>query len=208
MVIAGANFRVRFQYLVQKIAKNGKVPLTIVRAGKKVSVQLPVVAEHPMLIPDLKGEYPSYFVYGPIVFSAATAQFVAGISTATAMNFFAYIGSPLITRRGDKPAFDGEELVVISSPFFPHKLSKGYSNPASDVVSTINGTPIKNLRHCVQVLRDCRDDYICIHCAERAFESLVFPRKEMLAATDEILNDNGVRSQATPAELAVWNGKK
>ncbi len=208
MVIVGANLRVRFQYLVQKIAKNGKVPLTIVRAGKKVSVQLPVVAEHPMLIPDLKGEYPSYFVYGPIVFSTATAQFVAGISTATAMNFFAYIGSPLITRRGDKPAFDGEELVVISSPFFPHKLSKGYSNPASDVVSTINGTPIKNLRHCVQVLRDCRDDYICIHCAERAFESLVFSRKEMLAATDEILNDNGVRSQATPAELAIWNGKK
>ena len=37
MIKLGANLRVRFQYLVQKIAKNGKVPLTVVRAGKGTS---------------------------------------------------------------------------------------------------------------------------------------------------------------------------
>ena len=29
----------------------------------------------------------------------------------------------------------------------------------------------------------------------------------MLAATDEILTDNGVRSQGSPDTLAVWNRK-
>jgi len=34
-----------------------------------------------------------------------------------------------------------------------------------------------------------------------------FPRNEMLAATEEILTDNGVRSQGSPDTLAIWNAK-
>jgi hypothetical protein len=36
---------------------------------------------------------------------------------------------------------------------------------------------------------------------------MVFPRTKMLAATDEILNDNGIRSQGSPDVLAVWKAK-
>jgi len=35
----------------------------------------------------------------------------------------------------------------------------------------------------------------------------VFPRAAMVAATDEILNDNGVRAQGSPDTLAIWQGK-
>ena len=42
MVKLGDNLRVRFTYLVQKTARNGKVPLTVVRAGKEIHVELPV----------------------------------------------------------------------------------------------------------------------------------------------------------------------
>ncbi len=34
------------------------------------------------------------------------------------MAMLTYNGSPLMTRMVDKPAFEGERLVVISSPFF------------------------------------------------------------------------------------------
>ena len=36
---------------------------------------------------------------------------------------------------------------------------------------------------------------------------MVFRRAEMLTATDEILTDNGVRSQGSPDMLAIWNAK-
>jgi hypothetical protein len=36
---------------------------------------------------------------------------------------------------------------------------------------------------------------------------LVFPRKEMVAATDDILSDNGVRAQGSPELMQVWSGK-
>ena len=66
------------------------------------------------------------------------------------------IGSPLVTRRGDQPRFDGEELVVVTSPMFPHRIGKGYDNPLSKVVKEINGVRIKNLRHLVEILRDSK----------------------------------------------------
>jgi hypothetical protein len=212
MVKIGPNLRVRFAYLIQKVAKNGKVPLTVVRAGKELKIELPVPVSYPAAIPPLGGAYPSYFVYGPVVFSEATAEFLSGVSREkNGMEWlmgFSYLGNPLATRMGDKQAFDGERLVVISSPFFPHKLAKGYSQHIGQVVKAINGLAIKNLPHLVEVLRDCKDQFIAIefgglHPAER----LVFPRAEMLAATDDILNDNGIRSQGSPDVLGRWSAK-
>lgn len=203
MVKVGANLRLRFQYLVQKVAKQGMVPLTVLREGKPLNLQIPVPSNRPMLIPDLQGAYPSYFVYGPLVFSNATAQFASGNNHLMGMLLF--YGSPLATRRGQGPAFPGEELVIVASPFFPHKLAQGYSNPMAEVVKSINGIPIKNLRHLVQILRDLKDEFVELAFAREGTESMIFPRKDMLAATDDILTDNGIRSQGSPDTLAVWN---
>jgi PDZ domain len=208
MVRIGENLRVRFQYLIQQLAKDGKLPLTVLRAGKELTIELPVATERTMLIPDLEGEYPSYFIYGPLVFSGATTQFVGPLSSnAKAISALSALGNPLVTRRGEKPAFPGEELVLISSPFFPHKLAKGYDNPISRVVQTINNTPIKSLRHLVTVLHDSQDEFITIKFEGRSTEALVFSRKEIMAATDDILSDNGVRAQGSSEVMAIWNAK-
>lgn len=208
MVKIGENLRVRFQYLIQQLSRNGSVTLGLLRAGKELSVELPVPTERPMLIPDLEGEYPPYFIYGPLVFSTATTQFVGPLSSnAKAINALNFIGNPLTTRRGDKPVFPGEELVLVASPFFPHKLAKGYDNPISRVVQSINNTDIKNLAHLVTVLRDSKDEFITIKFAGRATEALVFTRKDIIAATDEILNDNGVRAQGSADTLKIWTAK-
>ena len=196
--------RVRFQYLIQKITRNGRVPLTIVRAGQSQRIELPVSARRPLVIPDLEGTYPSYFVYGPIVFSSATRLFLGGLNSAGIA--LAASGSPLARRLSDRPSFADESLVVVSSPFFPHKLSKGYSQAQSNVVEKVNGVTIRSLNHLVATLRDAKDEFIVFEFAGRKLETLVFPRKEMAAATEEILNDNGVRAQGSPDTLAVWQG--
>src|SRR5258708_35356794 len=82
MVEAKDNLRLRFQYMVQRLAKDGKVPLTIVRDGKEQVVQVPVDPRHDELIQSLKNKYPSYFIYGPLVFSAATSEFLQGLENA------------------------------------------------------------------------------------------------------------------------------
>jgi hypothetical protein len=146
-------------------------------------------------------------VFGPLVFSTATQQFVGGLNTTGALTALSATASPLSTRRTDRPAFDGESLVVVSSPFFPHKLSKGYGNPISRVVQKVNGVDVKNLNHLVELLRTSKDEFLVFDFAGRSSETLVFPRKEMIDATEEILNDNGVRAQGSPDTMGVWNQK-
>jgi S1-C subfamily serine protease len=214
MIKLPSGLRLRFGYLLQKLAVDGKVPLTIIRDGQPLQVQLPVVTERSMLIAPKPGLYPSYFIYGPLVFSDVGMSFANGFfaspaSTSTTLSNslnLSLLGNPLVTRRGDKPAFPGEELVIIPSPLFPHKLSKGYGNPFGRIVESINGTKVRNLAHLVELLRDTTRDYTIIVFAGHA-ESFVFSHKDMLAASNDILSDIGVRSQGSPDMLSLWNGK-
>lgn len=205
MIRLNDNLRVNFRYKVQHQARDGRVTLTVIRQGKELSVIHPVPTERPMLIDDLDGAYPPYFILGPVVFSIGSSSFSATHRMSGSVT--SVFSSPLITRRGDRPAFDGEQLVVISSPFFPHKLAKGYANPSGVVVGKINGVAIRSLRHCVEVLRDNTDPFIRIEPAQQA-ESYVFARKEMLDSTEEILTDNGVRYQGSTELLAIWQARK
>ena len=208
MVKVGPGLRLRFQYRVQQLAKNGKLPLTIVRGGKTMEVQVPVTAGRKLLIADLDGGYPSYFIYGPIVFSRASAEFLSFMANSSnAMSAYSYIKSPLVTRRGDSPTAEREELVVVSSPFFPHKLTSGYSNRFGSVIYSINKVPVRSLAHLVALLRDSKDEMIVIHFDQRAGETMVVRRKEMVEATESVLSDNGIRAQGTRDMLDIWAKK-
>ncbi len=208
MVKLGANLRVRFQYRVQQLAKDGKLPLTVVRGGRSLTIALPVGRARKLLISDLDGGYPPYFIYGPIVFSRASAEFLGGVSgNPNVLQALAYNASPLMTRRGDEPEGGRDELVIVSAPFFPHKLVSGYSNRFGAVIYSINQVPVKNLRHLVALLRDLKDELVVIHFDQRAGETMVMPRRAMVEATEAILTDNGIRQQGSAELMEVWSGK-
>ena len=218
MIRVAGGPRVYFKYLVQHAATNGNIRLTVERASKSLPVDVPVRTTRPMLVTNLAGAYPSYFICGPLVFSSATVDFFTGLATPTtsatstaaslrALTVLAAEGNPLMKRLRDAPAFEGEGLVMVASPLFPHRLSKGYSNPLAQVVKSVNGTPVKNLYHLVELLRDSTNENITIEFDRREGETMVFPRREFIDATDEILTDNGIRSQGSPDTLRVWNAR-
>jgi len=207
MIALDGNVRVSFEYLVQKDVRDGKVPLTIVRHGAVLHVEEPIAYDRPLLIPKLEGQYPSYFIYGPIVFSAANAAMLAGIQAkAQLLAMLSFVGSPLVTERGSAPSAQRQELVVIAAPFFPNRLVEGYGNHVGSVVYSVNGTRIVSLGQLVAVLRDLKSDYVTIDFDGRKIESLVFPRAALTAATQEVLTDNGIRAQGSPDMLAIWQG--
>jgi len=209
MVRLNEKLRLRFTYFVQHFARGGKVPLTVVRGGKEVPVEVPVSTTRPQVISQLVGDYPPYFIYGPLVFSVATedlvSAFASGNMASMAFNALSATGSPLISRRNDKPAFDGEELVLVPAPFFPHKLTKGYANMIMCVLESVNGMKVKNLKHLVEILRDSKDEYLVFETAGRGGEAPVFPREALAASTEEVLTDNGIRTQGSPELILVWN---
>lgn len=187
--------RMRFMYYVARTAKDGKVPMTILRDGKKLDVSVPVSPKRDFLIPMLEDGYPDYFIYGPVVFTAATQEYVRALGS-NGLGALLALESPLLSRLYQRPKEPSEQLVVIATRMFPDKSIKGYDNRPFGVIATLNEKPVKSLRSLAEMLRDSKDEFLRFGMADRS-ESLVFRRKEMESLTDEILSNEGIRYQAS-----------
>lgn len=218
MVRLENGLRFSFSYFVPKLIKDGKFPATVVRNGETMEVQVPAGPRPEKVIKPLKGAYPEYFVYGPVVFIEGTSDYMEGIrkllsSPSSSQHAAAYSlvaslisrKSPLITRSEDEPAFDGEQLVMVAIPLLPHRISKGYRGPSLSVLAKINGIPIKNMKHMVQVLRDAKEEQIKFEFAEKDATYLVFNRKQIEEAMEDILIDNAIVRQGSKELLMEWN---
>jgi len=211
MIKLAGNLRVAFGYLINQTVTNGKAPLTVIREGRTMRLEVPVISNFPMVMPNLKGSYPSYFVYGPLSFSYATSDLLTVLMSSQTASILTPVllnqGSPLLRRWGDSPEFEGEQLVIVTA-FFPHELSRGYNDPTAQVVKSVNGVPVKNLAHLVEILRDAKEPFITVDFDGRNTDTLVFRRAEMVAGTDDILTDNSVRNQGSGDMMAIWNAGK
>ncbi|HEX9445040.1 MAG TPA: trypsin-like peptidase domain-containing protein [Candidatus Binatia bacterium] len=200
------DLRLSALYLVQKHAKNDMLDVNVIRAGLPMRLSVPVERQRELVVPYLKNRSPRYFIYGPLVFCAASQEYIDKMGNQWEL-FHTRAGNPLIIRRFDKPAFVGEEMVVVCAPMLPHPIAKGYDDPNSYVVGEVDGIPIKNLKHFVEVLRDGKSPDVTIKFARmtnRNRENLVFDRSALLAATDDILKDFGIRYPFSEDLRPVW----
>ena len=190
--------RVDYRYLVQKLAVDGRVPVKVYRDGGPLAMMLPVTKGPATrkVLPKLMGREPSYFVWGPLAFAASTDDYLDDFDReGMASRWYPYLTynqSPLVARRGDFPRFDGEQMVV-AVDLFPHKISKGYTDPSSFVVEAVDGTKVRNLRHLAELLRDGKGERTTITFSDKGSGVFVFDRKEVQDAAEEILNENGIR---------------
>jgi S1-C subfamily serine protease len=201
MIRVKENLRLAYPYVVPRLARGDRVPVTVLRQGRSQAIDLPVIRDRRSLLRRLEGKYPPYFVYGPLVFSSATS------SLARVLEGQMPEGSPLAARWNDEVAFDGEELVVVTT-MLPHKIGKGYGDPSGQVVKQVNGSRIRNLRHLVETLRTVADPYVEFEFHEKYVETLVFDRKEVLAAMEDILSDNSIGNQCSTDLRKAWQGDK
>lgn len=204
MVDYGDNLRLPFPSLVTRLGKDGIVPAKLIRDGKPLDVGMIITREDDQLIKPYSGRYPSYFVHGPLVFSPAMEEAVAMYAQA---NPLAMLGSPLDRRSGDQVAFPGEQLVMVAAPMMPHPITRGYDDPVGLVVKDVDGIPIKNIGHLVEVIRDARGEFLTIRFFGDFAETLVFPRQAMEQATADLMGENGIPRRCSEDLMAAWNAR-
>jgi S1-C subfamily serine protease len=205
MVQVRDNLRLSFLYLVPKLARDGSVPLRIVRAGNTREIRLPVDRDDARLLRSYDGRQPSYFVCGPMVFSPVMAD-----AASVYLRYNPSIvgrNSPILTRGNDRVNAPGEELVVVTAPMLPHRMTKGYGEPFGQVLDSVNGTKIRSLRHLVETVRDCKDEFITFRFAEDHAETLVFRRQVLLGATEPLMSQNGIPRRGSDDVLPIWSAK-
>ena len=203
--------RIQFSYLIQRTAKDGKVRLDLLRDGKPLAIDLPVPrrGERPLLMPSLFESPPPYLVWGPLVLTIASDEYAEGFEEGdNAEDWLPRLiarKSPIVSRRRDRPAFDGERLVVLSD-LLPHRLAQGYEG-TSVVVDEVDGVKVKNLRHLAERLRDASGDRVVITFRDTTADVLVLDRKGVLDATEEILAEFGIRKPYSDDLKPVFEAK-
>lgn len=202
-IILHDDLRLHFAYLIQHLSKNGRVQVAVLRAGKEIKLDLPLTPERDHLIPYLKDQYPRYFIYGPLVCSPATQDFLRFLKGPQQANLLQR-ASPLVTRLTENRSFEGEELVVVASSMFSHTITKGYDNPYTQIISQVNGAAVRNFHHFVELMRDVSDPYLELTFAGRHVETMVFRKDDMGPATEDILSENGIRFQYSEDVAAIW----
>ena len=191
-----------FQFRVPELAENGTVRLQILRDKQPMTVEVPVRRKPERVISSLDGAYPRHFIYGPMVFMPASTEMIRAAGTK-GLAFFLAMESPLLARISDKPALDGEELVVFR--LLTHRSTKGYGTSPYGVVKALNGEPIANLNDLVVRLRDTNKEFVTIEPAGR-HETVVFRSGDMATITEDILNDEGIRYQYSDDLKELWQG--
>lgn len=207
MVRLRNDLRLHFQNFIPEFVEDGTIPLTIFRDGESQEVRTPVFLGRSQLIPMLEYDYPDYAIVGPLVFMPAVYEFVEPVmADSRGFSFFASRKSVLISRFSEAPAFDGEQLVIISNRMFPHPIRKGYGNPMLNVLSHINDEKVKNLEHAVTLIRDATGEFLEFTFAGHT-ESVVFKREEFLESTETILESEGIRYQFSKSLRGIWDSE-
>lgn len=204
LITIGDNLRLNWAYEIPRLAKDGTVPVTVLRDGKEIKLDVPVASKRDELIPAIGDDYPEYFIVGPLVFSPARREHLINFYTP----FLALQGNPAALRADQVKDFPGEEIVLIVSDFLPNPITKGYEIVYKPAVKELNGIKVKSLAHLVQMIRDSDDDYLKFTFYDKGQETLVFNRQDLLDTTEEILEDNSIRNQGSDRFMKIWDTDK
>ncbi len=199
-VDVGDNLRIACDYLVPRLAAGGIVPVTVWRRGASVQVDAPVYSSPQRLVRYLADEQPSYLICGPLVFTPLYQELAERLDADSLI----WTSSAIAARRRDRRTAEEQELVVVPCPLLPHRIASGYEVLYPMVLAKLNGDKVRSLRHLGERIRDLSEEYLVFEWADSSTQAMVFRRSEILQATGEILESNGIRAACSSDLAGLW----
>ena len=194
---------VEWEYQVSWSGADGGLDLTIWRDKQLLEVRAETVLETPRRMLDLRGEYPSYYIYGPVTFIEVSVQFLNSCHP-TYLGLQQKRGWPVVQEIYEPPSAESERLVVTTHSLLSHRIQKGYDPLLWSLLRKVDGVPVRDLRHLASLLEEhgpeatfLEFDSGGIHDTNnpdrRGKQDLVFKHSEVLRTREEILETAGIR---------------
>lgn len=171
----------------------------ILRGGKPMTFELPAYTRANRVIrsyPD--GNFP-YLVYGPLVFSPLHEDLLSDVG-----GWMIFRQSPITPYLEDDRPSDGREFVSVACPLLSSPIGRGYEVIPGQTVKSVNGKTFRNFREFVQLLRDTKDEFVVFEFNESGPERIVLRSAEIEAATEKLMDSNGIRRQCSKDVRDIW----
>ncbi|MEQ9096047.1 MAG: trypsin-like peptidase domain-containing protein [Phycisphaerales bacterium] len=200
------DLRLYFEYFVHHgLNDDDTVTLGVLRDGEQIEVRSPVVRGDDDFYEPLDNTYPSYMVFGPLVFTPVYQAHVYGLD----LDRMAARRSPIVKRAftGKDPDAEIQEFVILAGGLLNHRVNVAYEVPPFSTLKSINGTAITSLAHCVKTLKELAsssEEFIIFEFHDRGADRLVYKRTDILASIEDVLNENGIRRPISSDLEDLW----
>ena len=124
------------------------VPAKVLRGGQVLDVSFPAIRKSLRVRPFMHGKKPDYYVLGGFVFSTLSLDFLR-LDVSFHDDILA-----------ERTAPDDEAVVI--TDVLADSATEGYLGVGGSLVRTVNGVKVRNLRHLVEIVESCHDEFLRI----------------------------------------------
>ena len=190
--------------------RDGNLPVTVFRDGRQIKLEVPIDSDQRWAVRDTRRGFTLLHLRPPGLLRGDEHRCPAACAFrqkgrrrehAQADEF----GQSHLLADGRSIRFSRREARDRGLSHVQPQAQQGLRGSYTYPVSQANGTRIRDLKHLVELLRDARGDFVEFTFQGRFTDKIVFDRKRAVAATEEVLNDNGIRQQCSSDMAKVWD---
>lgn len=150
--------RTHYSYLIQNKQIGEEIEIVILRNGQKktVNVELDTPIQDIQLVRIQNDILPSYYIYGGLVFSTLTINYLKDWGS----QWFRKAPAELISVAKFNTKTKKDEEVVLLIRVLASNVNLGYHENENLVIKKVNGTDISNLKQLVAIVENSKDDFI------------------------------------------------
>ena len=128
------------------------VKLELLRDGTVQTAELPVRKIAEQVEPYLYDRHPEYFIIGGLVFTRLTRSYLRVFGNAS-------LPVNISKKLNEEKENPGDNVVILDQVLLD-EVNVGYQFLDSEVLVSINGQKVHNLREAVEMVENCKDEYI------------------------------------------------
>ena len=141
-----------------------KLSVTILRNNKKLTVNIPLKTRKPRINSKEYDKTPTYYVFAGLVFQPISSGYLEA-NQAMQPSLLSYV--PEYTLQGyskqipDRIQSKRKQVVVLSH-ILPDIINDGYKDMEGSVIYSINNTPVEDLKHLIEIIKNAKGTYLKI----------------------------------------------
>ena len=177
--------RTHFKYALDQHAYDDPAEITLLRDGKKMTVQ--VSGKNKLANPTLArkqvfNELPDYYIYGGVVFVPLNMNLIKRWGQdwrqKAPLDFLLF---------RSEPASQDRQEVVVAIQVLPAEVNIGYHSWSSWVVDSINGKQIKNFKQFTEILHNNQAEHVVLQ--DKSGYQMVIDHQLAISSRNEILTN-------------------
>jgi S1-C subfamily serine protease len=193
-----ARERTSFRYALDLRQVGEEIPLRYLHEGsvREARVRLDRARGEGKAVPRLYEGTGDYYVYGGLVFVAATWNYAMAVAER-------YSNAELRAALSRQATFEGEQIIVIAD-LLSGDVNRGYEGAWGQVVESVDGTPVRNLAHLVELVETANGEFVTFEVS--GDERVTLGRHEAVSANPVLLGRYGLTADRSPGlEVAPRN---